>query len=204
LPAAEQSAYLAGYRWSSSRSYIGLGPRLPWLKYEALRAFPDTGLAAAAENYRIYVEEVLDDEDEGILNARDRSSKAIGSEAFCRHAAAQHREALRGVQRPIDSAVRPVECGVPLERIAAEVLRMYGLGERDLFRRGNREAKDMWLKLAMDEGGLGQRDIGVRFGHADGTTVSRRLAGVAAALASDRDLRCRYQALRGRITDSKA
>jgi len=94
--------------------------------------------------------------------------------------------------------------GVPVERITDEVLKMYELDERELFRRGNREAKDMWLKLALEEGGLGQRDVGVRFGHADGTTVSRRLAEIAAALASDRNLRRRYEDLRQRIANSKA
>jgi hypothetical protein len=204
LPAAEQAAYLAEYRWSSYRGYIGLEPQLPWVKNEALRAFPASVPGAAAENYRVYVEEMLDDEDEVILGARNRLSKAIGSEKFCRHVDAQHREAMRGALRPIDIAARRAECGVPVERITAEVLKMYELDERELFRRGNREAKDMWLKLALDEGGLGQRDVGVRFGHADGTTVSRRLAEIAVALASDRNLRRRYEDVRRRIANSSA
>jgi hypothetical protein len=106
MPAAEQAAHLAEYRWSSYRTHVGLEPRLPWAKYEALRAFPDSIPAAAAENFRVYVEEMLDDEDEVILGARIRSSRALGSGEFCRHVDAQHREAMRSAPRPIDFTAR--------------------------------------------------------------------------------------------------
>ena len=44
------------------------------------------------EPCRTYVEEMLGDDDEVILGVRNRSSKAIGREEFCRRVDAQHRE----------------------------------------------------------------------------------------------------------------
>jgi REP element-mobilizing transposase RayT len=204
LTAAECLTYLDGYRWSSYRSHVGLAPPLAWIVYEALRAFPGMTAGAAGTAYRAYVEETLKDEDEAICQARERSTRAFGGEAFCCQVEAQHREAVRQAARPIDIAVRRVECGVPVERVTAAVLKAYGLKESELFRRGNREAKDMWLSLAQSECGLDQRAMGPRFGHADGSTVSRRLAWFSAQLAGDPRLARRHRDLVRSITNRKA
>ena len=204
LPRAERVAYLEAYRWSSYRCYVRQAPRPEWLTCMGLRGFQNLSVEDAEAAYSAYVQLVLDKEDQLLSAALNRSSKGIGGEAFCRQAETRHREGVQHLPKSIDIAARRVECGVPLERVTAEVLRFYGMKKSNLFRRGNREAKNLWVKLAHEEGGLSQRDIGVRLGYADGSGASRRLVLVSAALGRDRRLAQQYRELRAKIANCKA
>jgi REP element-mobilizing transposase RayT len=204
LPQAERAAYLEAYRWSSYRSYVHQVSRPKWLICIGLQGFQNLLGGKAESAYSEYVQLALDKEDPLLTVALNRSSKGIGSEAFCRQAEMRHREGVQHLPRSIDIAARRVECGIPLERITAEVLRFYGMKKQALFRRGNREAKSLWVKLANEEGGLSQRDIGVHLGYADGSGASRRLAQASAAIGRDRRLAQQYRELRAIIANCKA
>jgi len=103
----------------------------------------------------------------------------------------------------VDVAMRRREAPVPVEEVTAAFMAVYGVSEEELLRRGNREAKDFWVRLLHEAGGLSQREIGRLVGHSDGTTISRCLSRLASAPAGDSEA-ARYQALRARTANSKA
>lgn len=205
LDAEEKRRLLRSYRWSSLPGYAGLGAPENWVTYRALDAFGDKGTGdTARQAYLAYVEQGLGDDDEGFLQTLTESSRACGSEAFRREVEARFREETLKLDRYVDIANRGRQSPVPVEVVTAAVTAAYGVTEQQLTKRGNREAKDVWMRLLHEEAGLTQRDIGALVGHSDGGTVSRCLARLAATLAEDAEASARYAALRPGIADHKA
>ena len=196
---------LREYRWSSFPGYAGLGPAEDWVTYRALDAFSDLGPDADARRaYLGFVEEGLEEDDEAFLETLSRSSKACGSVAFLREAENRFRETVPAVDRFVDVSMRRREAALPPEEATATVLAAYGITEADLVRRGNREAKDFWMRLLHEECGLTQREIGRRIGHTDGSTVGPRLARVSKDLDRTPEAAQRYRRLREQMPNPKA
>ena len=68
-----------------------------------------------------------------------------------------------------------MEAGPSAEKVTAAVAAEYGADARVLARRGNSEARDVWMMLLRKACGLTNREIGRHLGHADGATVGKRL-----------------------------
>ncbi len=88
-------------------------------------------------------------------------------------------------------------------KLSELVLSTYGLSKTELLKRGNREAKDFWMRLLNRESGLKQREIRTMMGHSDGATVSRRLAYPTSTLAADPKVAARYDDIQGQIYKSQ-
>ena len=205
LPLAERRERLRDYRWSSLRGYSGLTLPQDWVTYKALEPFSDSEQdAGSRRRYLQFVEESMEREDNAFVEALTRSSKALGTEAFCRTVEDRFRDETASLDRYVDVSRRRTESPVPAAEATAAVLAAYGMEETELFRRGNREAKDLWMRLAHEECGLQQRQIGTLIGHTDGATVSRRLSWLASAGSESAELAQKYAALRSRITNRKA
>ena len=135
------------------------------------------------------------------------SSRALGSEAFRREAEARMRTARDRVpnrQRWVDISRRRVESGPSEAEVTAAVAAEYRVDAAVLRQRGNREAKDAWIRLLLDECGLEAREVGFRLGHMDGGTVGRRARAFAAACRDDEAIRSRFHRVIARITNAKA
>lgn len=205
LDFAAKLKLLHEFPWSSLRGYSGLGPVEDWVTCKALEAFGDAGVTARQrKEYLRFVEEGIEEDDDAFLETLRKSSKACGSDAFCRAVEGRFRDRTASLDRFVDVAMRRRETPVPVEEVTAAVMSAYGVSAEGLLRRGNREAKDFWVRLLHEAGGLSQREVGRLVGHCDGTTVSRCLSRLASVVAGDSEANERYQALRARITNSKA
>lgn len=205
LPLVERREWLNEYPWSSYHGYAGLSAPLPWMCYEALTAFGgEPGEDRRRDLYRQFVEEALDDGDDALAATLTRSSKAFGSEAFCRQIESRFRERTLKLDRFIDISMRRTEAPVPVVEVTAAVLQAYNADESDLVKRGNREVKDVWMRLLHEHGGLTQRQIGELIGHGDGASVSRRLSRLTEELKTNSYLVRRCNDLRSAITNDKA
>ena len=204
LAVEEQIGYLRKYRWSSYAGYAGLVPPCDWLMYEPLSAFGDPDNDGSRAAYQEYVEELVGHDDDDFQGLLSRSSKALGGDAFCSRVENRFREDTAKLAQSIDISNRRVEFRTPVLQLTRAVLDVYDLEQSGLFGRGHCEAKDMWMKLANEEGGLTQRQIGERIGCVDGVVVSRRLAHLSRAMSTDRQLCRRYQDLRDIASKVKA
>ncbi|MBT4821690.1 MAG: hypothetical protein HON70_38640, partial [Lentisphaerae bacterium] len=181
--------YLREYRWSSLPGYSGLRAAEDWVSYKALEGFRD--YSSDSETRRAYlrfVEEGLEEDDDIFLEELRASSRAYGSEAFRRAVEDHFRNRTAGLDRYVDVSRRRTEAPVPAEEVTAAVLWAYGLTEAALLKRGNREAKYVWIGLLHKESGLTQREIGQLLGHTDGSTVSRHLAHLRSDLTEDAEV----------------
>jgi hypothetical protein len=204
-PFEARQQQLHTYRWSSFPDYVGLRPPASWLDYSVLEAFTDLGAdAERRRGYLRFVEDCLDEDDPELLAALRRSSKAIGSEAFCREAENRHHDLAVQADRYVDIARRKTETPLDLEQMTAAVMREYTMEKEELLRRGNREAKDVWIRLAQSDCGLTQREIGVALGHTDGATVSRRLAALSKGGDYGDRVAASMRSVRGQIANYKA
>ena len=205
LPRAAKADYLRAYPWSSFPSYAGREAPVDWLRYEALEAFPDVvSDAKRRAAYVRFVEEALEEDDQWFLQALSVSSKAVGDELFCRRVENRFMDEAAGKERFIDISMRRRESPVPVSAVTSAVLDAYGMCRSELFRRGNREARDLWMRLACDLCGMTQRDVGSRLGYADGAVVSRRMRLLSEAMAEAPGLQRRYAAIRAATANVKA
>ena len=204
-PRAAKADYLRAYPWSSFASYAGYATPIGWMCYDTLEAFPDVASDSQRRaEYVRFVEEALEEDDQWFLQALAVSSKAVGDEAFCRWVESRFLEATAGRERYIDISMRRRESPAPVPVVTSAVLDAYGIRRSELFRRGNREAKDFWMRLACDLCGMTQRDVGSRLGHADGAVVSRRMRLLDEAMAEAPELQRRYGAIRAATANVKA
>jgi len=205
LSPAVRRERLHRYRWSSFPDYAGLCPVRDWMIYKALEAFSaQESQAASRRRYLQFVEEGLGQDDEAFLETLGRSSKAFGGQTFCRSIEDRFRDRTVSLHRYVDISMRRRESPVPVRAVIEKVLAVYETEESELFRRGNREAKDMWMRLAHGESGLTQRQIGALIGHTDGAAVSRRLALLASRMTESPALDRKYTELRATLTNRKA
>ena len=204
-PPEEKREWLGGYRWSSYPSYVGLASAQSWMTYEGLKAFADAGDSDRQQQaYEQFVCAALEESDEELVEALKRSGRAVGGDAFRRRVESLFRERVAAADRWVDISLRRQELPVGVGEVTSAVLAAYGIEADELFRRGNREARDVWMLLACEEAGLTRREIGQRLGHGDGGTVSRRLAWLAEAMALNEDLTQKYNVAKSGITNSKA
>ena len=204
LPAAERGQLLTAYRWSSFPGLAGLTSPEDWVDPEVLRGFGGAGSLTARSAYREYVLEKVEAADEPLLAGLARSSRALGSETFLRDTERRLREARPRLARWVDISGRRVEAAPSPERVAAAVAAAYGLDSTVLARRGNNEARDVWMKLLREVCGLTNREIGRRLGHADGATVGKRLRTLSGQDRHTVSVNSRCQRIMAAIANCKA
>jgi hypothetical protein len=171
----QRTEALRQYRWSTYRSYAGLTQPMDWIAYAPLPEVAASGHRSRTQAYRRYVEVGLARDDNELREAMERSSKAVGSEAFCRWVEGIHTAAAARRRHPEDIAMRRTEAPLSVESITEAVARHYSQSSLELLqKRGNSEAKDVLTLAFLTAGGRTQRDVGRLFGHADGATVGKR------------------------------
>lgn len=197
LPLEEKVARLREYEWSSYLAYAGLRQRLKWVDYAPLLELAGQGRGQREEAYRLLVESGLAEDDEDLLEALNRSSKAVGGVAFCRWAEAEHKEARKQVGREADVSMRRVECGEDPSVIVERVCRAFEVGEEVLTqRRHMTDSRLITAKLLKELTGLNQREIGMHVGLKDGSGLGHLLGLADRRMAASRRLRSRYELLR--------
>lgn len=207
LPLSERVRILSKYSWSSYRVYAGFAAAESWLDCIALSAYADFEPAAAHRAYRRFVEEKIDQADEEFESWLRLSSRALGTEAFRREVEDRMRvarERALGTTRWVDISRRRIEAGPAPDAVTAAVVAEYRIEAEALRRRGNSEAKDMWMTLLLERCGLTAREVGRLVGHCDGGTVGRRVREFARMCRDTPSIRARKRKTEARITNSKA
>ncbi len=176
---SERLDILEKYRWSTHRSYGGWERRHEWVSYSPLHALlgERMGTKNMPAAYRRYVQAGLARNDADLEEALKRSSKAVGSEAFCQDMEDKYQQLAAEFGRGPDVAMRRIEQGIHPDLIREATAQSYGLDSSIDWQKhkGNCEARDALIWLWTTESGMMGRDIGRRLGHKDGAVVSRRL-----------------------------
>jgi len=215
---AERRNLLRKYRWSSYRGYAGLGKPQGWIDYDPLLELVGQGRGKKkalayqrgkkkALAYHQFVEAGLAEDDEDLAEAMGRSSKAVGTEAFCVWAEDLYRGLTDRQGSRVDVAMRRREVGLDPDIVLGAVADHYGVDRTELVRaRSRHEGRKvcMWLmwkhcdltqrQIAEQLGGgdgwkhcdLTQRQIAEQLGGGDGTNVSRALKNLGVLWKDDK------------------
>ena len=196
----EKRRFLHAYRWSSYRSYVGIVRRESWVDYGPLMELVAAGSRDREQEYQQFVEAGLAQSDAELQTVMSRSSKAIGSEEFCRRAEESYRELAGSQGQVLDVAMRRRENPFPLETVISAICSHFQVTPEFLrLRRGTHVARLLAMKLLKEEAGLTQREIAVWLGLKDGSGVSRHLAVLNHMLESDEQLARTYRSIRKAI-----
>jgi REP element-mobilizing transposase RayT len=170
---SERRKALRAYRWSSYPGYVGIAKADEWIAQGPMIKLVGGG----RWGYRRYVERGLSEKDEELSEAFARSSKAIGDEAFCTWAEEQYAEMTNRQGAPEDVAMRRREVAASPDVLLAQVASIFGLTPDELVnQRGSSLERDVLIWAWRRYSGLSNRAIGHRLGHADGSTVGKRVA----------------------------
>jgi putative transposase len=155
-----------GYQWSSYRSYIGQNKAPDWLKTEFILGYFGKKVPDANNNYRKFVEDLLDSEYDSPLKATVAST-VLGSEEFVREISERHlgeKRAERSVPAVKELATRP-----SMDEIIQKIKAV--LGEKDELTR------NISIYFCQRYSGAKLKEIGERFGISDAAVsqASRRL-----------------------------
>lgn len=176
---SERLDILDKYRWSTHRSYGGWERRYEWVSYSPLHALlgERLGTKNLPAAYRRYVQAGLARNDQDLEEALKRSSKAVGSEAFCKDMEDIYQQLATEFGHGPDVAMRRIEQGIHPDLVLEAIAQSYGLDPSIDWQKqkGNYEARDALIWLWTIESGMMGRDIGRLLGHKDGAVVSRRL-----------------------------
>ncbi len=201
LPLDERRKLLRSYPWSSYRSYAGLNKKKDKrVDHGPLNELVSEGRSRREVAYRRYVEAGLANDDDELKEALKRSRKAIGMGPFCRWVDLQYQRLADKQGQPLDVAMRRMELPASPDEVLNAVGDEFGVERADLMkRRSTSDARLVAMKLLKEEAGLTQREVAVRLGLRDGSTISRKLSEVSERLGKQRALHRRYVRLRNRI-----
>ena len=195
----EKTVYLRGYRWSSYPGYAGIGKAEKMVDYGPLGELAGRYRGEREKSYRAFIESGLAEDDEEMIEALARSSKAVGDWKFCRWVEGKYRVARQAAGREMDVAMRRVEAGVDAAEITGEVSKTFGVDVSSLRKRRNVEdARLVAAKLLKEFSGLTQRDAGRELGLIDGSGYGQLLKVADQRLADSRKLRRIYEKLKGK------
>jgi hypothetical protein len=154
------------YQWSSYRVYIGENEAIDWLKTEFILGYFGGKAPTAHDNYRKFVEDLLDDEYDSPLKATVAST-VLGSEEFVKGISEKRlgeKRAERNVPAVKALATRPSMDEI-IEKIKAELVESAEL------------IKNMCIYSCQKYSGAKLKEIGERFGISDAAVsqASRRM-----------------------------
>ena len=198
----ERRKLLRGYPWSSYRSYAGLSRKKDkMVDHEPLSDLVSRRRGGREVAYRRYVETGLAEDDKELKAALKCSSKAIGTGPFCRWIDLQYQRLAEQQGQPLDVAMRRMELPASADEVLKAVEDEFGVERADLTRRRSAsDARLVAMKLLKEEAGLTQREVAVRLGLRDGSTISRKLSELSERLKRGRKLHRKYVRLRNRIS----
>lgn len=203
-PLEERARLLREYAWSSYRSYLG---KREWsfVQTGPLLAMMD-GRSQARKRlaFRRFVEAALAESDEEFMAVYTGSRLGIGGEEFLARLGALYEKAAGKRGRVEDVALRRVVRRLEPDRILAVVSRHFGVepGEERLRRRGG-WVRAVCARMLSRFAGLTQRDIAKRFGVGTGKAVSAHLQRLSSALATDKALQRRVQAVAQELEEAQ-
>ena len=188
LEFAERRNLLRKYRWSSYRGYAGLGKPQGWIDYDPLLELVGQGRGKKkALAYHQFVEAGLAEDDEDLAEAMGRSSKAVGTEAFCVWAEDLYRGLTDRQGSRVDVAMRRREVGLDPDVVLGAVADHYGVDRTELVRaRSRHEGRKVCMWLMWKHCDLTQRQIAEQLGGGDGTNVSRALKNLGVLWKDDK------------------
>lgn len=162
---------LEEYAWSSYPGYAQESRALPWMNYDVLKGY-GRSWREARRKYRAYVEAMLLESDEPLIEAMEKNAYAIGAEDFVRGVERSLRERKKGT--PSDQDLKLPTENIGLEEISRIVAQEYGIDTERLKEHGHvgGEAKLMALELAARFSGLTQREIGAYYGGIGSSAVA--------------------------------
>ena len=184
--------FLKSYRWSSYPGYVDAKKEGEIVDYR-WRGLAGGGKGTQRTRYRAYVESMVLEEDEGLLEALRASRYAIGDEDFVLWVEGEvRRERDRRGGKDADVAW-PCEGKVEMSRIKAVVAGSYDCLEDDLIKHGHAagEVKSVGINLACQLTGLSKREIGEAFGGLSGAAVGYQCQKLVRELQKDKNLRAR-------------
>jgi putative transposase len=193
----EQIQQLREYRWSSYRSYAGLDPLQEFVDYSLLGGMVgEYRREQGCQAYREYVETGLARRDEELEQALSLSSKAIGSQDFCRWAEQHYAQLVKVAGHPTTITQRRVEVGIDPERVMELVCREYRVGREELRRFRNRSvARWMAMKLLQECSALSLEQVAQQVGLKEGSRVSHCRTEIDLMLRQDATLQRQYEQL---------
>ncbi|MBN1269394.1 MAG: transposase [Kiritimatiellae bacterium] len=198
LSKQERLKVLRGYPWSSYRGYVDKKAREERVDYR-WRGLVGGTAGPQRVRYRGFVESMVLESDQVLLDAMKRSRYALGEEEFVGRV---ERE-LRGQRRrATQSDIHwPAEEGISLGSIKAAVAGVYGCRAEDLERHGHvsGEAKRVAVGLACRLTNLTRREIGQEFGGLTGSAVSHHSRMLKQETAADPSMRGRTEKILKRL-----
>lgn len=198
--AEEKKAALERWRWSSYRGYAGLGPREDRINYRWLSLMGCPTVQGNQEAYRNYVESMLGEDDNVILESERRSRYALGDEAFQEEAEQSLYDQMQDVIFASD--VIPSEKKAPsLEDVEQTVMTEYRISREDLYGRSRRgrEAKAMVFELGCQVADVTQRALARRFEYGHESAIGKQRRLLSARMAIEPALVRRYADLEKRL-----
>ena len=168
-PLESRIADLRKYRWSSYLGYTG-STRPAWLDAPPLLALVGEGVKDEPRAYGRFVESGMVENDEELDLALARSSKAVGSAAFCRSVDQDYRRMAEKMHSDVDVSMRRVEIGVESNEICRKICEYFNVGADELSRRRSmNDARLMAVRLLRERSSLDRRAIGQLLGLRDGS-----------------------------------
>ncbi len=201
-PLDERRKLLRGYLWSSYRSYAGLSKKKDkMVDHDPLSELVSRGRGRREVAYRRYVETGLAQDDKELREALKHSSKVIGTSSFCRWVERQYQRLAEKQGQVLDVAMRRMELAASPDDVLKAVGDEFGVERSELMkRRSTSDARLLAMRLLKEEAGLTQREVAVRLGLRDGSTISRKLSQLSDRLLKDRKLQRKYVRLQKKIS----
>jgi len=204
LELGERLGLLRDYRWSSYRSYVGIGSPLTFVTEEPILEQVGGRGRQRRERYRQYVETGFAERDEEFLRVKRAAVRCLGSEDFRREVEQRHEALLQRSERREDASFRRPSAKVSAEEVVKRVGEVLGRSGEELRRRRQGSLERAVLAQALTKhAGLTQREVAGYLGVGTGAAVSLQLRRLGEAFAKDSKLRRQLQAIDSNVLSFK-
>jgi REP element-mobilizing transposase RayT len=190
--AQQRIRLLRAYRWSSYRSYIGLGPTPAWLECGTVLALGGGAKAEQRRRYREYVETAAREGLEKSPWEAVREQVVLGGAQFL----ARLRKHVRGDTQEQRAARRLAETRPRLEAVIAAVEQVKGAKWHEFRDRHGDRGRDMVLYLGRRVCGLKLRELAEAIGLPNYAVVATNGKRYERRLQGDRKEQARMKAVR--------
>ena len=193
---AERRKALRDYRWSSYRTYVGMGKELKYVSYGPLRALVPDPAKNRRRVYRQYVELGLAETDKEWEEEMKRSALAIGSSTFVDKVKGWYMDIVEGTEKKEDVSLRRTGEWLGKEDVKDVVLGELQISEEDLLlRRGGGLYRAMLARMLIKYGGWKQREVPAELGLGSGAAISMGVKTLEKTVHKERA----WQRAQGRI-----
>jgi len=175
------------YRWSSYRSYIGKTKEEDWVEYSWVLAGFGKNENIARRKYQEYVKQEIDQKEVESPIKNLFGQVILGGDGFID----KIRKMLKGKHLSQEIVERRRLKDYPsVDEIVRFVSNVFGVEEESIWGKGSRakKARNVALYLAYRHTGLGNEEIGRKFGGIQYSTVSKASARVKQEMGSDKEL----------------